>query len=165
MTEFEDTTESSRALQIEEDVPYFRRTLSVQYTARIVVFILLISACLGLFGTGLLSGRSIKSGNMELKYQYFMRRENETELALHQNESEAFTVVRFPACYMKHFVVEKTIPEPHFTGVANGYVEYVFQTAGVSSIRIFISAEDFGFVSGDILVNDRKFHLNHFIYP
>jgi hypothetical protein len=165
MPDFKDTTESSRALQLDEDLQYFRRTLSIQYVARWVVFGLLITACLGLFGTGFLSNRTIKKNGMELQYEYFLRRENRTEIVLHQNESEAFTVVRFPSSYFKHFVVEKTIPEPHFTGMENGYTEYVFQTAGASTVRLFISPENFGSVSGDILINDKHFHLSHFIYP
>jgi len=165
MPQFNDKSEGTEELQIEEDIQYFRRTLSIQYGARIVVFILLLAACIGLFGTGFLSNRTIKQDAFQLQYEYFMRRENKTEIVLHQNESEAVTVVRFPADYIKHFVVEETIPEPHFTAVGNGYVDYVFQTAGTSTIRLFISAEDFGFISGDLLINDKKVHLHHFIYP
>lgn len=165
MPDLKDTTESSRALQMDEDLQFFQRTLSIQYAARWGLFILLITACLGLFGTGFLSNRTIKENGVELQYEYFLRRENETEIVLHQKESDAFTVVRFPNSYLKHFVVEKMIPEPHFTGMENGYTEYVFQTSGTSTVRLFISPEDFGSVSGDILINDKHFHLSHFIYP
>jgi hypothetical protein len=165
MSDLKDTSESSRALQMDEDLQFFQRTLSIQYVARWVVFILLIAACLGLFGTGFLSNRTIKQAGMELQYEYFLRRESKTEIVLHQNESEAFTVIRFPTSYLKHFTIEKTIPEPHFTGIENGYTNYVFQTSGASTVRLFISPEDFGSVSGDMLINDRHFHLSHFIYP
>ena len=158
-------TVGQHSLQMEDDAEGFRKGLWPQRIGRLLMFLSLLAAAGGLFGTGPLSITTGKAGTVEIRYEKFLRFENETALELKLEQASGTTTVIFPNDYISSLRVARIQPQPESTAIIDNHVVYTFNQTDKGEIMFFISPEKSGSVKGSVKVNDQLIPLSHFIYP
>ena len=153
------------SLQIDEDISFFKKEVVFQRIGWIIMFLLLLFGCLGLFGTGLLSIKKDIKANAELQYEKYMRFENETALIFRLNDSHEETIIGIPESYLRNFQISTVMPQTSAIEIRDGVHYFHFHTSGASQISIFIKPRETGSVRANITLNNESFALSHFIYP
>lgn len=152
-------------IEVRENIDHHIRAWKLRKVGKIVMVAFILCALLGLFGNGPLSNRTRTSNNDTLRYEYFTRYQSNTELDFNLYNLSDITRIAFPQQYLKSFRIEAIFPEPEDNRIANDTVTYFFKTAAKGSIRFYLMPQERGHIEGNVVVNDKKFDLSHFIFP
>lgn len=152
-------------MQLEEDIGFFRKELIFQRLGWLMMLLLLILGCLGLFGTGILSHQKTENDTAAIEYEKFLRFENQSMLVIRSNQTTEHTTVGFPPAYLKRLRIEKTIPAVQSSHIKDRTTFYVFSATGSAEIRFFITPTETGKTAGIVTVNGKEISLSHFVYP
>ncbi len=157
-----------RSLQLDDRPDLHQRGWWIQRIIWVLLALFIAAGAVGIFGSGLLSKQTLgeKNANLWLEYDRFARKEAPMELEFHITAQGQDTIVlQLPAGYLRHFQVESISPAPGVTLTHNGHVAYKFPAKGPITVLFNLKPSKMGSVQGSIMVNNRPFELNHFIYP
>ncbi len=156
---------SHPSLEIEEDIKNFRRGVVVQNWGRIMMFLLLILAIAGLFGSGPASEDIWKYRDIEISYERFVRCESEMKLEIHGNAPGDSLSVFLPHSYLQNLRIERIQPEPANSILTAAGIRYSFTAKDRAEVVFSFLPEAAGIASGRLLVNGTRADISHFIYP
>lgn len=152
-------------LQLDEDINLHIKGWKIQGVAWIVIFVFLLLAAFGLFGTGLLSYRTISKNGDVLEYEHFGRFQGQTELEFTLNKESGITQIAFPQTYIDKLQIERIIPLPEKTEMLNYNIVYTFNITDHGKIIFYMVPQKTGAIEGTVAVNNILFNLSQFIYP
>jgi hypothetical protein len=138
----------------------------VQTGGIIFIFLIVLSAALGLYGDGILSKRTISSLGNIIAYDYFTRLENRMPLKVMVAPTPPDrAVISFSNHYLEKFRIEAIVPEPSDVNVSEANIHYTFKSKGDFTVVFYLVPQDFGSVEGTLSINDHSLKINHFIFP
>jgi hypothetical protein len=152
-------------LEIKEYADSHKQGFKIQRLGIIIILAIVLSAALGVFGDGMLSRQTLELKSARIEYQKFYRFEARMEVRIELLEIRNSNVVSFPKEYLKEFEIESITPSPESTNFKGTRSEFVFSGPGNGFISFFLVPRNVGKIEGDLLVNDDKFEMSHFIYP
>ena len=158
------TEHIKHSLELQEDIPLFKRGIHFQRAGIVLMFIFLICGAAGAFGTGPISQQHLTVGTAQIESEKFLRFKDETELIFRIQQVEAEAEISFPAEYLEHFEVKNIMPEPVATEIVADKVVYRFAANQKAVIRFFLSPGQTGSVDGILSVNNEPVSISHFIY-
>lgn len=153
------------SLEIDEDVNLHIKGWIIQRIGWIIILILLVCSALGLFGTGMLSEKSLRKGGYVVTYERLNRYENETRVKIVAPESSGKVLIHLPNGYLQSHDLKKITPEPTAYKNVNGSLLLVFPTKQQAFITLDVEAKKVGLATYIITINDSDFGLNEFIFP
>jgi hypothetical protein len=152
-------------LEIEEYVDSHKKGFKVQFVGLLLIFAIVLSAALGLFGDGILSKKTATARSASIEYQRFYRYEARMEVKIELLQFENSNVVSLPKDYLKNFEIESVNPTPESTNFKGDESQFVFNGPGNGIITFFLVPRKVGSVDGELSVNNDRFQVSHFIYP
>jgi hypothetical protein len=162
---YDDIERADNPLQLEEDIPLHIKGWHVQKIVWTIIAVFLLSAAIGLFGTGPLSYRAISKGGNVLQYEQFGRFEGHTELEFNLNKESGITQIGFSQTYLDRFQIERIFPLVEKNQIVNQHIIYTFNATDRGKIRFYLIPQKTGVAKGTITVNSVVFNLSQFIYP
>lgn len=152
-------------LTIDEHVDWHRRGFKIQRVGMAAILGIILLAAVGVFGDGVLSKRTTESASAKIEFQRFYRFEARMEVKIELIDFENSNVISFPKEYLKEFQIESITPSTESTNFKGSRSEFVFDGPGNGIVTFYLIPRKVGSIAGDVLVNDERFELNHFIYP
>lgn len=152
-------------LQLEEHIQQHKKGWSIQKIGWAVLYLGLILALLGVFGTGPLSYRTISQNGHSVKFERFLRYEGETEMTFDVDVAKDTIRLEIPQEYLEYIDVKSITPLPLGNTTINGITTYFFNAFGTASIHCNLMAKKPGSVTSNIKVNQTSFSIAHQIYP
>jgi hypothetical protein len=144
------------------------RTQAVRKIFTVITAFILISALLGLFGSGPLSRVEARSGAFTADYPRFTRIDAPQHIVLNIQSPEDHVDIRVDNAYLHQFQVEGITPPPTETRLEQDHTVYIFdaQPGAVGEIKVDLRAQEYGIVSGTLTssTGDSIF-LRQIIYP
>ena len=153
------------SLQIEEDIDLHIKGWIFQRIGWALMLIFLVSAVLGLFGSGALSEKTITKDGTSIKFDRFERRENDTQLEIVTQQGRGRLVVAFSPAFTESFRIEDIVPGPAEEATRNGHTVYTFAADARAQLTFFLTTRKAGNIRSELRVNDTDFELRQFIYP
>lgn len=169
-------SESKRleGLEIDQDLRIQQRTWALQRFGWGVITVIIISALLGLLGSGPLASRVFDSSQQgfRLEYQRFLRQRAPTRLRLllkPKSNSKDEVQVWYDRALVEHFVVTHVVPWPIRVEIGAERLTYTFRVTDQEKpflITFFLEPETFGSLSGRVGTEDNdSLYLRQFVYP
>lgn len=151
-------------LEIDEQLELQQKGWAFQKFGWFFILSVMIAGVLGLFGDGVLSGRTLTEGTSSISFQRFFRYETEMKILI-QSQSHIASI-SFPEQYLKKFRIVRFVPEPINNNTIHNSVRYNFLPAENHLVTVYVIAKDFGTVDGVMRINEKEnFTLKQFIYP
>jgi len=161
-------------MEIDEAMEFQRRSWIVQRIGWVFFALVLLLACLGLFGNGPLSDAKAgqENGTLWLEYPRFARFKDEFRITAHVNSgtaTEGETMIQLDREYLERVEVSNIIPEPDAEINAPGQVTYVFKTNNANppfTAYFYLTPREVGMQAGTFqLQNEQVVRFSQFIYP
>jgi hypothetical protein len=152
------------SMELEESMKLQSRGWVVQRIGWFLLLGMILLSILGLFGSGVLSDKTVTSGRFEAQYQNFGRRDAEMEVRLMAQDGYIDSV-SFVSSYLSGFRVESMVPAPVSQKNKGETIFYYFGDSGAKEIVFYLVPKKNGAVKGSLGVNDVRLELKHFIYP
>jgi hypothetical protein len=155
-----------RDLDIDEKIGDHILGWKVQALGLIIIFLIVLLAALGLFGNGILSKQELSTPDGIASFDRFSRFESRMPLKIRilstsSNESQ----IAFSNHYLEKFRIETIVPEPSRVIQKNGDIHYVFENYSNFTVTFYLVPQDFGTITGTLMINDHRVHMSHFIFP
>ena len=128
------------------------------------IFVIVLTAAVGLYGDGVVSKTTIDQNNVKLEFQRFFRVDAEMHVRI-RTSSPNDIKMSFPVDYLSHFQITSIVPSPATSRFKESRIEYVFNGGDGAEISFYLVPKDFGSMNGSVTVNDELFVINHFIFP
>jgi len=152
-------------LELDEDIEQHKKGWRVQKIGWAILYLGLILALLGFFGSGPFSYRTISVNGNSVDYERFLRYEGEAEMTFHVNAAIDTIRLEIPQEYMTYIDVKSITPLPSRNITINGITTYFFNALGATNIHCNLMAKKTGSISSVIKVNQTPFNVPHQIYP
>ena len=153
------------SLQIDEDIDLHIRSWIGQRIGWALMFALLASAGLGLFGNGIVSEMNLSVNGTSVSYERFSRFESNTALEIETSDINGSISVRLDPEFARSFKVERINPEPSGEKLQDGTLIDSFTVEGRGHVTYFISPRAQGRTTYTLQVNESEFQLTQYIYP
>ncbi|HYF71126.1 MAG TPA: hypothetical protein VD884_23520 [Ohtaekwangia sp.] len=153
------------SLEIDEDINLHVKGWIIQRVGWFIILILLVCAAIGLFGTGVLSEKTLIKEGSVITYEQFNRRENETHVEIVAREVSGNVLIHLPHGYLQSHDLKKITPEPAEYKSVNGSLLLVFPTEQQAFITLDIEPKEVGQMNNIITINQLDFGINEFIFP
>lgn len=153
------------SLDLEDEIRLHETGWAIQRIGWVIILLLLVAAALGIFGTGMLSQTQVDQTGHTIIFEKFARYEAPMQLTVHAKSKNNNIEIRLPEIYFESIELDKIVPEPHETDLAQGNVVFTFQSKDRSAIKFYLTPEKTGQVKVHIQVNESDFIITHFIYP
>jgi hypothetical protein len=161
-------------LEISQNLNFQRRSWAIQRLGWVMLALLILAACLGLFGSGPLSqamtGR--QEDPLSVQYHRFWRLKSPMSLRLHfgpQATRSGQARVWLSRSYLEAMSVQHVTPQPQQVEAGPDRLTYVFTLSPPerpTTVTFNIEPETPGSVSGQAgLENGLTVSFRHFIYP
>jgi hypothetical protein len=166
--------ESVGSLELDQDLPFERKTWLIQRIGWIVMLVAVVAGLLGLFGRGWLSQATAGGpGNpLRIEYERFTRHSSPTQLTLRLAAGAApdgKARIRFSKPFLDGIKVEDVHPHPDSVEAAEAHVVYVFRVAHPdkpSTITFQIEPEDYWSRQGDAGIEGKEpVRFSQFVFP
>ena len=152
-------------LQLEENLHQHKQGYIIQKIGWATLYLGLLLAIAGLFGTGPLSYRTLSQNGNSVEYERFLRFEGEAEMTFNVNAATDTVTLEIPQQYMEYIHVESITPLPLGNKTLNGVTTYFFNASGNTSIHCNLMAKKPGSITSTLKVNQTAFTIAHQIYP
>ena len=153
-------------LQIQDELDAHRRGWAAQRVGLFFIYAMVVAAAAGLFGDGIASTKRIARDGVMVESEKFYRFEARMKVMVRGTGANAeATTVSISESYLQKVRIETIQPEPDKTTYADGKVTYTFPGTGNFAITFYLIPQVSGSIQGELSVNERSFHLKHFIYP
>jgi hypothetical protein len=152
-------------LQLDENLRHHKKGFIIQKIGWAILYLALILALAGLFGSGPLSNRTQSQNGISVQYERFMRYEGEAELTFTINDAKDSITLEIPQQYLEYIDVKSITPLPHSNKTINGETTYYLNAMGTATIHCNLMAKKPGSVTAAFKVNKTPFTIAHQIYP
>jgi hypothetical protein len=152
-------------LQLDENLEDHKQGWRVQKIGWTILYLGLILALLGFFGTGPFSYKTIFENGKSVEYERFLRYEGEAEMTFHVNAAKDTIRLEIPQKYLEYIDVKSLTPLPLGNLTINGITTYFFKALGTANIHCNLMAKKPGNITSTIKVDQTPFTINHQIYP
>lgn len=152
-------------LQLDENLHQHKQGWLVQKIGWAILYLGLLLAVAGIFGTGPLSYRTISQNGHSVEYERFLRFEGEAEMTFNVNAATDTVTLEIPQQYLEYINVESITPLPLGNKTLNGVTTYFFNAHGNTSIHCNVMAKKPGSITSTLKVNQAAFIIAHQIYP
>ena len=152
-------------LQLEEDLEQHKKGWVIQKIGWAVLYIGLILAMLGVFGSGPVSYKTQSANGNSIKYERFLRYEGETEMTFDVADAKDTITLQIPQQYMEYVQVQSISPLPLGNQTIDGQTTFYFRGVGAATIYCNLMPKKPGSVTSTIVVNKTPFTIAHQIYP
>ena len=166
--------QTTRSIQVDEDMVWQRRTWVVQRLGWCAMGVLVLTALTGVFGYGSLSWQqaSDPAGLVRVEYERFQRQGSEFSLRVDiatQATTEDAVPLRVSGTFLDAVEVKGIVPEPREARSHGGDVEYIFpmaQSGQPATIRFALKLRKVGCHSAEIGLGGREpARFTQFVYP
>jgi hypothetical protein len=160
--------------ELKQDLPFQHRTWMIQRCGWGAMVLILLAACLGLFGRGPLSETTAGDPSAPLSFDYerFGRYQSEMTLRLHVQErarSNGTVRIWLSNNYLSKVHIAHIMPTPETGEISPTGMTYVFRQTGSelpADIILDLQAQKIGVISGQIGLDDsHTLHFRQWIYP
>ena len=152
-------------LQLNENLQQHRKGWIIQKIGWGILYLVLIFALAGLFGSGPLSYKTQSQGKVSVEYERYLRYEGETEITFKINDVKDSVSLEIPPQYMEYIDIKSITPYPYGNRTVNGLTIWYFHASGQATIHCNIMAKKPGSIAASIKVNQTPFNIAHQIYP
>jgi hypothetical protein len=167
------TNRTSRAgsakfeLQLEQDLRFQYREWITQRIGWVVIGLVLVTALLGVFGTGPVSSSSVSGPGLRLEYERFGRVQKSTSLRFYLADTQEAATVLISRQYLQSVQVENIAPQPQKVESDDHWLIYHFPTRRKPAEIIFhLKPEKLGSLLGEArLADGEAISFSQFIYP
>lgn len=153
------------SLQLEDEIELHEKGWIAQRIGWLLMFILLVSTALGLFGNGWLSDETLAIGDSQITYERFGRFELPMQLTIRAQADQGGLTVSIPQSYLHCFNVSRITPEPSERKTVKGSIVYTFEGKDEIIAKFYLEPETTGTLRAGIRVNNSLFTPSHFIFP
>ncbi|HEX6428593.1 MAG TPA: hypothetical protein VF008_12940 [Niastella sp.] len=152
-------------LQLDENLGQHKQGWVVQKVGWTILYLGLILALAGVFGSGPVSYKTqFQSGN-SIQYERFLRYEGEAEMTFNINDAKDSIALEIPQQYLEYIDVKSISPLPLGNRTVDGVTTYYFNALGKASIHCDLMAKKTGSITAVIKANKTPFTITHQIYP
>ena len=152
------------SLEIDEELKLHEKGWAIQRVGQIIVVLVIIAGALGMFGEGVISSTTPRSGVVNVEYERFFR--YQTEMKILVKSGEHISTISFPQRYLEKFKLIRFMPEPDANNTAGEETIYHFLPGQNHIVSIYLETQSYGNISGLMTINGKDpFQLQHFIYP
>jgi hypothetical protein len=152
-------------LQLDESLGQHKQGWIIQKIGWAILYLGLILALAGFFGSGPLSYQIQSKNGSSVKYERYLRYEAESEITFNIPDAKDSITLEMPQQYMEYIDVQSITPLPHGNKTVNGVTTYYFHASGIASIHCNLIARKAGSITAVIKVNKTPFSIAHQIYP
>ena len=152
-------------LQLNENLGQHKQGWIIQKIGWAILFLGLILALAGVFGTGPVSYKTKFQDGTSVKYERFLRYEGEAEMTFNINDAKDSITLEIPQQYLEYIDVASITPLPLGNRTVNGVTTYYFNAMGMASIHCNLMAKKTGNITAVIKANKTPFTIAHQIYP
>lgn len=151
-------------MEIDAEVDFQHRVWIAQRVGWFVIGILILTAILGLFGSGWLSGASVDGSGLRIEYERFARLQQPTRIRLML--SGQTPQVALHRRYFDSVQIEQITPEPSAVESAGEWLVYRFAGATPGAVIFQLKPEEFGTLVGAAkLSGGNSLVFRQFVYP
>jgi hypothetical protein len=152
------------SMGIDAEIDFQRRVWIAQRVGWVVIGILILTATLGLFGSGWLSRASAHGGGLRIEYERFARLQQPTKIRLVL--SGQTPQVALHRRYFDSVQIEQITPEPSAVESAGEWLIYRFAGATPGAVILQLKPEEFGTLIGAAkLSGGNPLVFRQFVYP
>jgi hypothetical protein len=152
-------------LQLDENLNDHKKGWVIQKVGWAVLYLGLILALAGVFGTGPLSYRTTSQNGASVKYERFLRYESESEISFNVQDAKDSITLEVPQQYMEYIELNAMTPLPHANRTVNNVTTYYFNASHTANIHCLIKAKKSGSITATLIVNKTPIIIAHQIYP
>jgi hypothetical protein len=152
-------------LELDEQPEQHKKGYIAQKVGWGVLYIGLILALAGVFGSGPVSYKTQAQNGSSVKYERFLRYEGEAEMTFTVQDAKDNITLEIPQRYMEYIDLKSITPLPHDNRTVNDVTTYYFNALGTTSIHCNLMAKKTGSITATIKVNQTPFTIAHQIYP
>ena len=151
-------------IDIKEDPQLTQTGWMLQKVAWVALFIIVAMVGVGLFGDGHLSLKILDKQGFNLQYDQYYRYESEKTVRI-SSKTETIKRVAIAQSLTNSFQINQIIPVPTRSYIENDSRVYEFYGDRNFTVIFYCVPMEPGSVEGQVIVNNVKFDLKHFIYP
>jgi hypothetical protein len=151
--------------EIEDEIELHKKGWIIQRVGWVILFIALIAAILGLFGSGILSDEYVTGPEGTIQFERFARFEAPMELCIDARPRNSFLEVAFPLTYFSGMELERIQPAPTAQAFENGNIVYRFAVREITQVKFYFIPESTGKITAQLQINKEPYSIHHFIYP
>lgn len=157
-------------LEVHQDLDFQRREWRIQKLGWALMFLFLVAAVLGIFGTGPVSNATVgeRDSAAWADYQRFGRRGAPLTLRVHVRPAATQFRVVLDRAYVETVRVQAVTPQPQSTQAAADHLIYIFEAAEpgqATAVTFDLQADQIGLTSGRVQAEGRELGFVQFIYP
>ena len=160
-------------VDIAEDMAFQRRSWNVQRVGWAVMFVIVVAALAGLFGSGPLSGATAgDASTFQVRYARAIRHRDATQFRIDvptSRTSQNQVEIAIERSFLEGINLESIIPEPESVEAGADAIVYSFDVGGAEqpvTITFNFEPVDIGPTSAIVAVNDeRPITLDIFVFP
>jgi hypothetical protein len=152
-------------LQLDEKLKQHKQGWVMQKIGWAILYLGLILALVGVFGTGPLSYKTQSQNGHSVEYERFLRYEGEAEVTFNIQDAKDSIALEIPQQYLEFIDVQSITPLPFGNRTVNGVTTYYFHASGAASIHCNVMAKKPGSITAIIKANKTPFTIAHQIYP
>ena len=153
-------------MEFEDEIDLHKTGWILQRIGWALVLLIMITALLGVYGSGWLSKETTSDNGYSLSYEKYGRFETPTTITLDVGSSgKKEIVVNIPSAYTEKQEISNIIPQPKEQKSANGLTTFHFDAADNAKIVFYLEPDAIGSIKGSFTVNGTVLPISHFIYP
>src|SRR5687767_8063372 len=131
-------------LQLDENLEKHKQGWLVQKIGWVILYLGLILALAGVFGTGPLSYQTQSRDGNSIKYERFLRYEAESEMTFNIQAAKDSLTLQIPQQYMEYIDLRSITPVPHVNRTVDGITTYYFNALRSANIHCHLMAKKTG---------------------
>lgn len=158
-----------KEIDIKEDINHQKLAWKIRKIGFIAIFILVILALSGLFGSGFLSSAEAGNDHMKINFERFIRAGGPAEIKFDLKDfKDSLVSVFINNSYTKNIQIEKISPAPEEEIGGSSFTEFIFKVNTDdknSQVKMNYTAKATGIFKADIIYQGSTFSFNQIIYP
>lgn len=152
-------------LQLDEHLEQHEKGWIIQKIGWGILYLGLILALAGFFGTGPVSYKTQNQHGNSVAYERFLRYEAEAEMTFTIANSKDSITLEIPQQYLEYIELKSITPLPVHNKTTNKVTTYYFNASGNAAIHCNVMAKRTGSITATLIVNRTPFTIDHQIYP
>jgi hypothetical protein len=163
---------ATSAASLEHDPAFHQWSWRVEWTAWVLMLLILVAALLGLFGPGLFGHKHLRAddGSLALEYDRFGQVSADTvvNISLQPRKLQHPYNLWINRSYLDTFEIKQIIPSPRAMELSSDGWLYTFgpgQAGEPFPIRLFLIPRHAGVVEGCVNSGGRTLCFRQFVYP